>query len=57
LTINIATFTKEYTVGFTRADFDIPKQSWNFVESWLDIQTELYKSCGDELSADILQKC
>jgi hypothetical protein len=27
------TFTKEYTVGFKRADYDIPKQSWNFFGS------------------------
>jgi hypothetical protein len=25
-----STYTKEYTVGFKRADYDIPKQSWNF---------------------------
>jgi hypothetical protein len=27
------TFTKDYTVGFKRADYDIPKQSWNFFGS------------------------
>ena len=26
-------YTKEYTVGFKRADYDIPKQSWNFFGS------------------------
>ena len=25
------TFTKEYTVGFTQVDFDIPTLLWNFV--------------------------
>jgi hypothetical protein len=41
-------FTKDYAVGFTQAHLNIPKQSWNFVGSWLDIQTVLCKSCGDE---------
>jgi len=29
----ILRFTKKYVVGFSRADLDIPKQSWNFVGS------------------------
>jgi hypothetical protein len=26
-------YTKDYAVGYEQADFDIPKQSWNFFGS------------------------
>jgi hypothetical protein len=41
------TFTKEYTVGFTRADFDIPKQSWKFFGSQPGHSTCIMKFVGE----------
>ena len=43
----IVTFTKEYAVGFTRADFDIPTLLLNFVGSqpW-DSNSMLSFLCG-----------
>ena len=36
-----ATFTKEYTVGFKRADLHIPSVLWKFLGVKFDIQTVL----------------
>jgi hypothetical protein len=41
------TFTKEYTVGFKRADYDIPKQSWNFVGRQPGHSTCIMKFVGE----------
>ena len=38
--VKTATFSKDYAVGFKRADCNIPKQSWNFVR-----RQPLYLNC------------